>query len=399
MATPADRVRAYEESHPWLTFRVDLRQASWLLWHKLGEITADCEAMSRVPLRPDIAYKLHMIYLAKGVRATTAIEGNTLSEQQVLKLVEKEPIDLPASQQYQEVEVENIIRAVNDIAVSLFESDVSLTTDLINDYNLRILEGAELEDGVIPGVLRTHNVGVGNYRGVPYQDCKYLVDRLCEWLEGDDLTGGAQIQRVTIAVIKAVLAHLYLAWIHPYGDGNGRVARLVEFHLLVEAGVPLPAAHLLSNHYNQTRARYYRELEATSRTQDPLPFLMYAVTGFEEGLSLQLDQIRNEHWDVAWENYVHSRFHGRHGEASDRRKRLVLDMSKANDPVRRAQIRDLSPRLARLYADKTDKTISRDLNSLLEMELVKKVKGGLIPNRDKLIAFSPPADRRPQAPE
>lgn len=55
------------------------------------------------------------------------------------------------------------------------------------------------------------------------------------------------------AIFKAVVAHLYLAWIHPVGDGNGRTARLVEFQILLSSGVPSPAAHLLSNHYNQTR--------------------------------------------------------------------------------------------------------------------------------------------------
>ncbi len=38
-----------------------------------------------------------------------------------------------------------------------------------------------------------------------------------------------------------------MAWIHPFGDGNGRTARLLEFLILARCGmVPLPAAHLLS---------------------------------------------------------------------------------------------------------------------------------------------------------
>ena len=45
-------------------------------------------------------------------------------------------------------------------------------------------------------------------------------------------------------ILKATLAHLYIAWIHPFGDGNGRTARLVEFMLLSRAGVPSPSAHL-----------------------------------------------------------------------------------------------------------------------------------------------------------
>src|SRR3954471_974864 len=82
----------------------------------------------------------------------------------------------------------------------------------------------------------------------------------------------------TFAILKAVLAHLYIAWIHPFGDGNGRTARLIEFELMVRAGVPLPAAHLLSDHYNRTRAVYYIELDKTSHGHFELePFVRYAL--------------------------------------------------------------------------------------------------------------------------
>ena len=50
------------------------------------------------------------------------------------------------------------------------------------------------------------------------------------------------------AILKAIFAHLYLVWIHPFGDGNGRTARLLEFHILTAASLPYPVTHLLSNY-------------------------------------------------------------------------------------------------------------------------------------------------------
>jgi len=82
-------------------------------------------------------------------------------------------------------------------------------------------------------------------------------------------------------------------WIHPFGDGNGRTARLVEFQILLQAGIPSPAAHLLSNHYKQTRTEYYRQLATASRSGgNILPFIEYAVGGFVDGLKEQLALIR-----------------------------------------------------------------------------------------------------------
>ena len=67
-------------------------------------------------------------------------------------------------------------------------------------------------------------------------------------------------------ILSAILAHLYLAWIHPFGDGNGRSARLLEFGVLLTGRVPTVAAHLLANFYNDTRSEYYRQLRIASES-------------------------------------------------------------------------------------------------------------------------------------
>ena len=79
--------RKYQETHPWLTFSVSLDQAPPEFWMLLGEIQSKCMHVAGVPLLPEIAHEFYSIYLAKGAQGTTAIEGNTLSEEEVLKRV------------------------------------------------------------------------------------------------------------------------------------------------------------------------------------------------------------------------------------------------------------------------------------------------------------------------
>src|SRR6185437_1256822 len=103
--------------------------------------------------------------------------------------------------------------------------------------------------------------------------------------------------KFAMTLFKAILAHLYIAWIHPFGDGNGRTARLVEFQILMQSGVPYPACHLLSNHYNKTRIRYYAELDRSSKAEEGvLSFIEYAVQGFVDGLREQVSYIRDCQW-------------------------------------------------------------------------------------------------------
>ena len=87
-------MRTFERTHAWITFRLDLSRAAPELWLGLGEAASKCEHLSRVPLRPATALQVHQLYLAKGAAATTAIEGNTLSEAEVLKAV---PVPLPTA--------------------------------------------------------------------------------------------------------------------------------------------------------------------------------------------------------------------------------------------------------------------------------------------------------------
>ena len=385
-----DGDREYLRTHPWISFKVDLREATHGLWMQLGEAWSKCEHIAGVPLRPSTAENLHIMFLAKGARATTAIEGNTLSEEEVTKRLRGE-LKLPPSKEYLGKEVDNIVDVCNEMLEDLNSDKVpALTPQRVKYLNKRVLDGLPLDEGVQPGEIRTHSVGVARYRGAPRQDCEFLLARLCDWLSGpefelESLGPGASI-------LRAIIAHLYLAWIHPFGDGNGRTARLIEYQILVASGVPSPAAHLLSNHYNETRTEYYRQLDHSSRAEGgPIAFITYALRGFVDGLRSQIDHIRYQQWQVAWENYVHSVFRDRTSEAGIRRRHLVLDLSQSDEPVRLSKISELTPRLAAAYTSRTGKTLTRDVNVLQRLGLVRRTPKGIVANKEIILAFLPAA--------
>ena len=383
-------MRAYQKTHPWLKFEVDLRHAPVSLWLLLGEARSKCEHLAGVPLRPDTAKHLHKVSLARGVLATTAIEGNTLTEEQVLKHLDGQ-LQLPKSQEYLATEIDNIIKALGRVWEDGRNRERGrLSTAQIKEFNRLVLANIHLDDGIVPGEFRGYSVGVGGYRGAPAEDCEFFVDKLCEWLNGSAFDASEEVGGITMAILKSVLAHLYLAWIHPFGDGNGRTARLVEFKLLVDAGVPTPAAHLLSNHYNQTRSEYYRQLDQASKSGgDVVPFIVYAVQGFVDQIRAQLVEVRGQQLDVAWRNYVHERFQSRNSKADVRRRHLMLDLSKKVKPIPLTELSSISPRIAAAYAKKTAKTLTRDVNDLQSMGLLHKGKDGVRAKKEIILAFLP----------
>ena len=381
--------RTYESTHPWLTFELNTTRFDHLVWMALGEAASKCSHVAGVPLAPEIAKQMHRLYLMKGAVATTAIEGNTLSEEEAVKIIDG-TLKLPPSQQYLADELNNIVNAVNTLtqrlAVNLGNS--TITVDLLKEMNHFVLSGLELDEDVVPGKIRSHSVVVGRYRCAPAEDCEYLLERLCETLNDFPAPEGLKQQ---FCIIKAIFAHLYFVWIHPFGDGNGRTARLLELYILLSAGFAQPTGHLLSNHYNRTRPRYYQRLDSAVRGEgDVINFIKYTIEGLVDGLREQINFIREQQWEVAWVNYVHTVFHSNNSPTDVRRRHIVIALSRYPAGIGHSQIAALTPELMREFHGKTPKTVMRDLNALLELDLIVRLPKGLVrAKREKILAFLP----------
>jgi len=382
-------MRTYERTHPWITFTVDLNKARYIHWLMLGEAQSKCRHFERVPLLPEVARHLYSVFLAKGVLATTAIEGNTLTEDEVIRHLQGK-LELPPSKEYLLQEIDNIIEACREIGEHVLEAeDTHISVETVRRYNGLVLKDLPLAEHVVPGEIRDYVVGVGPYTGAPPDDCEYLLSEMCAWINRK-LDAPTEYE-MAFGILKAILAHLYLVWIHPFGDGNGRTARLIEFHLLLSAGVPATAAHLLSNHYNQTRTEYYRQLDLSHKAENNVfPFLDYALRGFIDGLKEQIDIIKDQQITVHWINYVHAVFKDRDGAADLRRRRLLIDLSGSEEPVPLSGIRHISPRIAEAYASKTEKTVRRDLNALESMNLIVRSRDGVRAHKEVMLAFLSP---------
>ncbi|WP_181832746.1 Fic family protein [Bosea caraganae] len=380
---------SYLQTHPWLSFTLDLRQFNHSLWMLLGEARSKCAHLSSVPMRPEIADRLHRVYLAKGIHATTAIEGNTLSEKQVLEIIENKK-DEKKSERYLRTEIDNVLHSANKILESVEKYGFKpITATEIKSYNKQILENLDTDEHVTPGEFSPVQVGVPRYKGAAPSDFATLVTKLCDWLNSDFAFEDEELA-VPFGLIKAIVSHVYLVWIHPFGDGNGRTARMLEVRFLLEANVPSVAAHLLSNHYNRTRDEYYRQLDRASKNGGNLvPFIEYAIQGFIDQMRDQIKVIKQQLWDISWINYVYDKF-GEDKTPSDRRQlKLILALGNKSEHIERPKLRLLTPEIAAEYAVKTSKTLSRDIGKLKSLGLISETKEGVRAKKEILLAFLP----------
>lgn len=181
---------------------------------------------------------------------TNAIEGNSLSMEDTDSILLGKRVKAPERDKR---EVLNMKRCVDTVLEHRGELDEKL---------LLRLHGMEME-GILreAGEYRKVNVRVGNYLCPPWEDIPKLMERFFSWYR--------EAKNTMHPLELAALAHLKLVRIHPFRDGNGRIARLVMNFILLRDGYPL------LNIFNDEKMLYYlvlREVDAKKRSK---PFVRY----------------------------------------------------------------------------------------------------------------------------
>ncbi len=344
----------------------------------VGQCDTLIKSLNNISIKPEYYNQLKEVMLIKGAQATTAIEGNTLTDEEIKKIERGER--LPPSKGYQEIEVKNILDAFNQL---LEETPAERNGLLINPEMLRrfhVMVGKNLGDhfAAVPGKFRegSQNVTVGRYRAAEGVDVELLTDQFCAFLK-EEFGFGKREHSYTDIIIEAIVAHVYLEWIHPFGDGNGRTGRLMEFYILLRGGLPEISLHILSNHYNMTRPEYYRQLQQGSEKRDLTQFIRYAITGLRDGLVQTTETIRQRQFESSWKEYVYGKFAATdysHKEVLKRRRTLALEIP-LYQKVALKDIPDLNIPLARIYSGISLKTLMRDMEELVNLHIIK-TEGG-----------------------
>jgi len=375
-----------QREYPHLMFRRHWELSSGSL-HLLGQCEAYVKAINNTPILPHHYNQLMNVALMKGAQATTAIEGNTLSDEEVKKVMDKQK--LPPSKEYQAIEVGNILTAFNELLSEIVNTNVDhyISIDLLQRFHKMVGQNLGEHFTAIPGQLRNSDVVVGRYRCPDYRDVPILLERLCQWLRNEFKYGKTE-QSFSEVVIQAIVTHIYIEWIHPFGDGNGRTGRLVEFYILLRGGNPDISSHILSKYYNLTRTAYYRQIEKATESRNLSEFIEYALLGFRDGLVQTLDIIQKSQFQNTWQKLIYDRFDAiRQGSREDvfRRQRTLALEIPFDIEFTISQVSNLSIPLAKQYAGGvSEKTIQRDVEKLMELELVRKSKSGYIANTDIL---------------
>jgi Fic family protein len=208
---------------------------------------------------------------SRNVHASTAIESNPLTLEQVRALEEGK--ELSATTQRSEREVLNYFAALRHIEQ---RADVGrIRHEDIFELH-RILAEGVMDQGQA-GRYRSNQVRVGQYLPPPAQDVSALMMELLDWWNGPSIE--------LSPVLSSAILHYRFEEIHPFADGNGRTGRALSLWDLYRRGFDTHHLFAVDEYYWEDRPRYYQSL-AQVRTEggDLSSWLEYCADGYRQTL-------------------------------------------------------------------------------------------------------------------
>lgn len=167
---------------------------------------------------------------------TNAIEGSKITLYEAREIIHDKIAPNKQLRDVKETEMHS------KVFLEMLDKKDDITNDVLLKWHKHIFGDTKND---IAGIFRNYLVRIGNHIAPDWQDINKLMNQLIFFIKNSKIN----------SVELAALAHYKFEFIHPFGDGNGRIGRLLINHILWHNGYPM-----LILEYKKRRS-YYKALE------------------------------------------------------------------------------------------------------------------------------------------
>lgn len=243
-------------------------------------------------LIPSLALKLAQENQILATHYSTSIEGNPLSTRDVTNIILDDKIPTTKS----ESEVINYFKVLNQVFI-LAREKKPITPEIVLKLHRLLMHGIEKKDlGKFrdSGVFIGHREKTGEYivkHNPPFHTEREITNAIVE------LFNWAEEDKNLHPLIRAGIIHHEFAHIHPFFDGNGRMARILTAYFLLLRNYEVVKYFIMDDYYDIDRTQYSDMLHSADRPgkgevkADKTFWLEYFLEGIVNSLQASLGKI------------------------------------------------------------------------------------------------------------
>ncbi|HYM64948.1 MAG TPA: Fic family protein [Candidatus Sulfotelmatobacter sp.] len=321
----------------------------------IGNIEASKEVIDHAPLLPYFEKEFREDALVRSVHYGTHIEGNELNLNEAEKVIKGQEI---VARDRDIKEVINYRKVIDYIGKSQVRSSkLEVSEETIKE--LHTLTVSKILPDEQCGVFRKTQVVVKNsltgevsFRPPMAVAITFQVKNLLEFINSEE-----EIH----PVIKSGVVHYELVRIHPFLDGNGRVARAFATLILYKDGYDIRRFFSLEEYFDKNAAEYYKALQSVEKNEGDLTdWLEY----FTFGLSVELSKIREKIESISIDAKLKEKLGGEPILLTPRQIKIIEYIQKVGYLQNQA--------FEGLFPMVSEDTILNELKGLVKSGLIKK---------------------------
>ena len=210
--------------------------------------------------------RLRRINRIRTIHGSLAIEGNTLSEEQVSTILDGKPVVAPLREIQ---EARNAIKAYEQYP----QWEPASETDLLSAHEVLMTALVDAPGHYRRGGVAVTGAGEVHHIGPPADRVPRLTSDLLAWL-------GSTIEHPLIA---SSIFHYEFEFIHPFEDGNGRMGRLWQT-LILTRWKPLFTGVPVESLIHARQDEYYEAIRASSAKVESTPFIAFMLETILEAI-------------------------------------------------------------------------------------------------------------------
>lgn len=319
----------------------------------IGTIEAAREVIENSPLVPAWEAKFREDAMVRTVHHGTHIEGNELNLTEAEKVLAGAKI-VGRERDIQEVlNYRNVLKFIEgydkgEIGQEILKHIHELTTH-------RILPEETIgEYRKTQVVVKNSQTGEVTFRPPPAVEVPFLMKDFLEWLN-------TTTQEDMHTTLRAGVVQYEVVRIHPFLDGNGRVARALATLVLFKEGYDVKRFFTLEEYYDREPLRYYEALQSVGKNKGNLTgWLEY----FTEGLAIELTRVKEKVKALSTDLKIKKTLGG-HQLALTERQIKIVEFIQENGFLQNKVFFELFPMIS-------EDTVLRELKDLIGKGIVKK---------------------------